>query len=142
MENLDSVNYEYQVGGSLPASAPTYVTRKADNELYQAIKKGEFCYVLNSRQMGKSSLRVQTMKRLKEVDGFACAAIDLTDIGSANITPLQWYAGIINELINTFELNEKCDIDSWWDKYDQESLSAVNFFGNKKNKEEKNEKKM
>jgi hypothetical protein len=130
MENLDSVNYEYQVGGSLPASAPTYVTRKADNELYQAIKKGEFCYVLNSRQMGKSSLRVQTMKRLKEVDGFACAAIDLTDIGSANITPLQWYAGIINELINNFELNEKCDIDSWWDKYDQESLSAVNFFGN------------
>ena len=30
--------YEYQVGGSLPVNAPSYVKRQADEDLYQAIK--------------------------------------------------------------------------------------------------------
>jgi hypothetical protein len=55
----------YQVGASLPVDAPSYVKRQADEEFYQKLQAGKLCYVLNSRQMGKSSLRVQMMQRLK-----------------------------------------------------------------------------
>jgi len=70
----------YHPGGTLPKESPTYVTRQADQEFYDGLVKGEFCYVLNARQMGKSSLQVRTRQRL-EKDGVACAVVDLTKIG-------------------------------------------------------------
>ena len=35
-----SVSYEYQIGGSLPADASSYVTRQADLDFYESLKAG------------------------------------------------------------------------------------------------------
>ncbi len=90
-------HYEYQAGGSLPTDAPTYIARQADQTLYEAILQHEYCSVLNARQMGKSSLRIRTMIRLMK-QGIACTEIELSGIGSQEITAVQWYGGLMQEM--------------------------------------------
>jgi WD40 repeat protein len=111
LDAREKPNYQYQVGGSLSPTAPSYVSRQADEALYQALLRGEFCYVFTARQMGKSSLRVRTMQHLREV-GVCCGVIDITAIGTQQVTPEQWYASVVGALASRFRLG--VNVRSWW----------------------------
>ena len=105
----------YVTGGTLRHDAQSYVERRADRDLCDGLLQGEFCYVLTSRQMGKSSLMVRTVKRLRE-EGVAVAVLDLTAIGQ-NLSLEQWYDGLISRLGQQFDLED--ELLAFWGQHSE-----------------------
>jgi WD40 repeat protein/Flp pilus assembly protein TadD len=100
----------YVIGGTLRRDAQSYVPRLADEKLYKGLNRGHFCYVLTSRQMGKSSLMVRTAARFRD-EGVAIAIIDLTAIGQ-NLSAEQWYDGLLGRIGQQLGLEN--ELDDYW----------------------------
>lgn len=100
----------YVIGGTLRRDAPSYVRRQADDDLYNGLTSGQFCYVLTSRQMGKSSLMVRTAVRLR-ADGVFVAVLDLTSLGQ-NVTAEHWYQGLLGLIGEQLDLED--ELEDFW----------------------------
>jgi WD40 repeat protein len=100
----------YVVGGNLHPDDPSYIERQADHDLYEGLLRGEFCYVLTARQMGKSSLMVRTATRLR-AEGVAVAVVDLTGIGRS-LTVEQWYDGLLRHIAEDLDL--EAELEAFW----------------------------
>ena len=108
--------------GTLRQDSPSYIERQSDHELFDGLSRGEYCYVLTSRQMGKSSLMVQTAARLR-TNGIGTVVLDLTAIG-LNVTPEQWYDGLALRTGQQLRLDD--ELDDFWRA--NERLSPVQRF--------------
>src|SRR5947199_4667306 len=107
---MDTRSPFFVTGGTLRPDAPSYVGRRADEELRRALAQGEFCYVLTARQMGKSSLMVRTAQRLRE-EGARVAVLDVTAVGR-NMSAVQWYGGLLVALGRQLDLED--ELEAFW----------------------------
>jgi hypothetical protein len=109
-------NIEYRLGGCLPHDDPSYIKRQADEDLYNALKKGSLCAMYAPIQMGKTSLILQVMNRLKN-EGFACAYIDLSMFGGNfdNKSFEIFCYSLIDTLVSEFALTSRFNLREWWE---------------------------
>jgi len=111
----NSASQEFFVaGGTLWREAPSYIHRPADDELFKLALAGEYCNVLAARQMGKSSLMVQTANRLREA-GVRTAILDISTLGGGISTAEEWFFGFLDELTVQLGINE--NVDTWWEAH-------------------------
>jgi len=112
----------YVAGGTLPPDTPSYVTRRADDEIHDCLRAGELCYVLTARQTGKSSLIVRALTRLK-ASGVATAMVDLTRLGKerGRTGSDEWYFGLAYEIHR--QLGIGLPLRPWWEQH--RSLPAL-----------------
>lgn len=100
----------YVVGGTLKPSASCYLSRTADEELLESLKKGDYCYILTTRQMGKSSLVIRTAKKLEDFNIYS-VYIDLSAIGK-DVTIENWYLGQIRRIVK--KICREFNYINWW----------------------------
>ncbi len=113
----------FTTGGTLSHDAPSYVERRADEALAEGLLGGHYCYILTSRQMGKSSLMIRTAAKLRELEDSRVAVLDLAAVGQ-NLTPEQWYDGLLLRLGRQLGLED--EFDDFW--LDNERLGPVQRF--------------
>ncbi len=103
----------YVTGGSLPEDACSYVERQADRDLLTALRAGQFCYVLDSRQVGKSSLMVRAAAKLR-AENWRVAVLDLSACGQ-NVSPEQWYFGMLFAIGDQLHIED--ELEAFWGKH-------------------------
>ena len=94
----------FVTGGTMRPGAPSYVERTADRDLLEALQAGEFCYVLDTRQMGKSSLMASVARKLRRAR-CSVVIIDLTAIGQ-NLMLDQWYDAQVDTIARQLDVED------------------------------------
>ncbi|HND30907.1 MAG TPA: AAA-like domain-containing protein [Myxococcota bacterium] len=97
-----------QVGGAIRSGA-LYVERAVDHQLLQHTLAGELCYILASRQIGKSSLRAHAALALHAA-GCRVASVDLSMFGTVDLSAESFFLGVLTEI--GADLGE--DVDALW----------------------------
>lgn len=101
----------YKTTGPVETTDKNYVLRQADKKLLDLCQKGEYAYVLTSRQVGKTSLVAHAAKNLPTP--IIPVIIDLQGIG-ATPTQEEWYLGFLLRVVEKLTL--QINLFQWWEQ--------------------------
>lgn len=88
----------------------SYIPRDADRVLHEHLAAGKFCYVLNPRQVGKSSLMIRVAQSLKEAKVHV-AIVDLQPI-SRSLSDEKWYYAVLKQIGSSLGLES--ELRDYW----------------------------
>lgn len=91
----------FHAGGVVPLGQAFYIERDADLRLVSELLQGRLCYILGTRQIGKSSLRVRAISELRR-QGAKAASLNLQGFGFP--PEAEWYRGLIQRAAKELEL--------------------------------------
>ena len=101
-----------QVGGALDFRKHLYITRQAvEDELFGLLEEGEYCNILTSRQVGKTTVMMKTAARLIDMQR-RVAIIDIAGKLGGEEDATGWYIGLLESI--TEECDIPIDITQWW----------------------------
>jgi hypothetical protein len=101
-----------RVKGPVNARKEVYIPRPSDDEVFELLREGEYCNVVASRQMGKTSLLFRTKLRLAEV-GVKTCSIDVGGIPGTPENADAWYQGLLKEIVDQ-RIGLNLDVAAWW----------------------------
>src|SRR5919106_2224456 len=116
-----------QAGGTLNPRRHLYIERPDDAILLQLLSEGQYVNILTSRQMGKSSLMVQTAEALIR-RGVRCAIVDLAAQLGTPEDAATYFLGLRSKIGR--DLKIKVDLQAWWAERPEDTANQrlIRFF--------------
>ena len=99
-------------GGDLDPDAATYISRAADSVLLDSCLRGEYCNILTSRQVGKTSLINRTFRALRERE-LTTAALSLEGFQIVGADAESFFYSFADAVLG--ELDVPVKLSDWWD---------------------------
>jgi WD40 repeat protein len=110
---LDATGEYFTINAPLHAVRPGYISRRADDALFETLVAGRFAHVIAPNRTGKSSLIAATSARLQN-NGYRVAVLDLAQISERDggSDAGRWYYSFAYRLLRQLRL--KVDLQEWW----------------------------
>jgi Leucine-rich repeat (LRR) protein len=108
-----------QVGGALRPQRDIYIERPEDRAFFDLLLSGEYVNVLSPRQMGKSSLMVRTIRKLR-ANGVRTPNLDVAADLAGTDQADKWFLALVREITRKLEI--QFDVSTWWREHEDDAL--------------------